>query len=706
MSSEQCVVTSNDLLQVRGIGKQTAQLLSRLGIYTLTDLVLHLPIRYQDRTQIQALESLLPETEAVIEGVVTNVTEPRTGRTQLLCELRDDTGSIQLRFFHVRSFQKTLLQPGVRLRCYGDVMRGSRGCEMFHPDLKRIDEHAPLERETHLTPIYPATEGLSQTQLRKCIQAACQLIVNTPSLAEVFKAAWRTQYHFPTLAEALIFLHAPPQDTSLSALANYETPAQQRLIFEELLAHRLSLLQLKHQCHQQHAHPLNVVEDKQEALRRVLPFALTAAQQRVLREIQYDLQQSHPMLRLLQGDVGAGKTVVAAFAALQAVSQGHQVALMAPTELLAEQHAAVMNRWMSALNIRVVYLSGQVKGRRRDAVLTEIASGTAQIIIGTQALFQTAIQFHQLSLVIVDEQHRFGVAQRASLRDKGRDAQHMPHQLIMTATPIPRTLAMSFYADLDCSSIDELPPGRTPIVTRVIANTRRDQVIARISEVCQQGRQAYWVCPFIEASEVLNCQSAVDTHAHLTTHLPHLKIGLLHGRMPYDEKDKIMRAFQRGEVQVLVATTVIEVGVDVPNASLMIIDNAERMGLAQLHQLRGRVGRGVIASYCVLLYQAPLSAIAHERLQVMRDTTDGFKIAERDLALRGPGEILGTKQAGDVHLRVADLQRDAHCLTAVQQTASELLRDDACAIAPLLDRWLPCASAVARTPSLEVIDRG
>ncbi len=706
MSSVKDEGTHHTLLQVRGIGKQTVKLLARLDIHSLSALVLHLPTRYQDRTHLQDIRALAPGSEAVIEGVVTRVSAPRSGRTKLLCELSDDTGTIQLRFFHVLPFQQHMFQLGVRLRCYGDVQWGQRGHQMCHPECKQINDVGRADVETHLTAIYPVTEGLSQTGLRKLIQAACQYLEQDPAFAELLPMTLLTQYQLPTLQEALHFIHAPPQGTTLTALSNAETPAQQRLIFEELLAHRLGLLQIKQQVLAHQALPLTPADQLQQAFLRQLPFQLTDAQQRVLREIQTDLQQAHPMLRLLQGDVGAGKTVVAALAALQAVGNGHQVAMMAPTELLAEQHYTVMRRWLAPLDIHVVYLSGQVKGRRREAVCRDIANGAAQVIIGTQALFQAALQFHQLALVIVDEQHRFGVQQRALLRDKGVHADYAPHQLIMTATPIPRTLAMSFYADLDCSSIDALPPGRTPIVTSVLANMRRDEVIARISEVCRQGRQAYWVCPFIEASEVLNCQSAVATHALLQSSLPHLKIGLLHGRMRYDEKEATMRAFQQGETQVLVATTVIEVGVDVPNASLMIIDNAERMGLAQLHQLRGRVGRGSIASYCVLLYQQPLSVVARERLTAMRETTDGFNIAERDLALRGPGEFLGTRQAGEFNLRVADLTRDAHWLPAVQQAASVILREYPQYITPLLERWLPQDKACASVPPLEVINAG
>ncbi|TAK73568.1 MAG: ATP-dependent DNA helicase RecG [Gammaproteobacteria bacterium] len=674
--------------RLRGVGKQIAKHLARLEIHSLEDLLFHLPARYQDRTQIQPIRTLIPGNEVVVEGVIHTVSTPSHGRTKLLCELKDDTGTLYLRFFHVFSFQADTLKPGTRLRCYSEVRLGQKGLEMVHPEFQIITPHRPIPIEHHLTPIYPATEGLSQYMLRKLTSNALAAMQNDPSLREIIPTALLQPLSFPALKDALQFVHRPPRDIPIPQLMENQTLPQKRLIFEELLAHRISLLHIKQRFQSQAGVPLLAQEKLSSQLLTQLPFQLTQAQVRVITEIRTDLLRPHPMLRLVQGDVGSGKTIIAVLAMLQAVGNNCQAAMMAPTELLAEQHYRVMKKWLEPLGLTVAFLSSQIKGRERTATLKAIRNGEAQIILGTHALFQEDVQFANLALVVVDEQHRFGVHQRALFRAKGMQADYYPHQLIMTATPIPRTLAMSFYADLDVSIIDELPPGRTPVMTSVIASSRREEVIARIQSACNEGRQVYWVCPLIEESEVLNCQAATQTTEQLQTLLPGIKIGLIHGRMRAEDKEAVMRAFQQGELHLLVATTVIEVGVDVPNASVMVIENAERLGLSQLHQLRGRVGRGEVASYCLLLYQHPLSELAKERLAVMRETTDGFQIAQRDLALRGPGEVLGTKQTGELSFRVADLIRDSEMLPQVHQAAEVILRDHVEVIEPLMERWL------------------
>jgi len=673
---------------LRGVGKQIAKQLARLNIHSTYDLLFHLPARYQDRTQIQAIHKLIVGDHAVIEGVIKTLAKPNRGRTKLLCELRDDTGTVHLRFFHVLAFQVSAFQPGTRLRCYSEVRLGVKGLEMVHPEFQVITQDKKIPLDQHLTPIYPATEGLSQYMLRKLTSNALMGITTDDSLRELLPIALMQSLTFPTLKEALQFIHRPPRDTAIDCLIENKTLAQKRLIFEELLAHRISLLNLKHAFQSQTSVALSKQNKLIQIFREQLKFKLTNAQERVVEEIKKDLERPYPMLRLVQGDVGSGKTVIAALAMLQAVENGYQAAMMAPTELLAEQHYRVFKAWFEPLGIPIAFLSGNVKASARKEIYASIAKGDAKIILGTHALFQEEVFFSDLALIVVDEQHRFGVHQRALFRDKGVHAKYFPHQLIMTATPIPRTLAMSFYADLDCSVIDELPPGRTPIVTSVIANNRRDEVIERIREACQQGRQAYWVCPLIEESDVLNCQAVTKTSEELQKMLPRLKIGLIHGRMPARDKEKVMQAFACGELHLLVATTVIEVGVDVANASLMVIENAERLGLSQLHQLRGRVGRGAVASHCVLLYQQPLSPLAKERLAVMRNTCDGFQIAQRDLELRGPGEVLGTKQTGELSFRVADLIRDNDMLPVIQKTADIIMNEHRDIIEPLVKRWL------------------
>ncbi|OGT43643.1 MAG: ATP-dependent DNA helicase RecG [Gammaproteobacteria bacterium RIFCSPHIGHO2_12_FULL_37_34] len=672
---------------LQGVGKQIAKHLARLHIYSIQDLLFHLPIRYQDRTNIQMIHSLIRDQEAVIEGEIQVVSQPRRGKTKLLCELQDKTGTIHLRFFHVLSFQAKILRRGVRLRCYGDVRLGSAGLEMIHPEFQVITLDKPLALLQHLTPIYSATDGLSQYTLRKLAASALAWMEREHILEERVPSSIIHSHSFPTLKQALQFIHRPPREALADLMAN-KTLAHKRLVFEELLSHRLSLLRIKRVFKAQPSVSLAEGGTLIQHYLHHLPFTLTAAQQRVHHEIKYDLSQTHPMLRLIQGDVGSGKTVIAALAMLQAVENGYQAVLMAPTELLAEQHYQVFKRWFEPLKIQLAFLSSHVKSVVRKTMLTSIANCTAQIILGTHALFQEHVQFAKLALIIIDEQHRFGVHQRALLREKGMHASYHPHQLIMTATPIPRTLAMSFYADLDCSLIDELPPGRLPIVTSVLANHRRDEVITRIREACCAGRQVYWVCPLIEESDVLHCQAAVKTAEQLQKELPTCQVGLIHGRTSSQDKESVMQAFQQGQINILVATTVIEVGVDVANASVMIIENAERLGLAQLHQLRGRVGRGTIASHCVLLYQHPLSDLAKERLAIMRNTNDGFQIAQKDLELRGPGEVLGTKQTGELSFKIADLVRDYELIAPVQQAADILLRDDAYDADVLIERWL------------------
>ncbi|HSW93169.1 MAG TPA: ATP-dependent DNA helicase RecG [Gammaproteobacteria bacterium] len=674
--------------QLDGVGKRMAERLSKMGIHHVEDLLFHLPLRYQDRTRLHAMKTLLPGEHVVVEGTIDTVTTPLAGRTRLLIRMKDETGHCHLRFFYVNASQRHTLKTGVRLRCFGEVRLGTHGIEMIHPEYRIVTPNEPLPVEKNLTPIYPTTEGISQMMLRKWTEQALQLLNEDGLLRDILPSTILQAFQFPSLKEALQFVHRPPVDTSPDALIEGRHPSQKRLVFEELLAHRLSLLHLKKNFQIQSAHSFKNPGRLIQTFLKSLPFQLTNAQQKVTEEVARDLTEPHPMLRLLQGDVGSGKTVVAAMAILQAVESGYQAAVLAPTELLAEQHFQTFRAWFSSLNIKVVLLSGHMKVSARREALDAILKQQADVVIGTHAIFQKEVQFATLSLVIVDEQHRFGVEQRALLREKGMQGNHCPHQLIMTATPIPRTLAMSVYADLDCSVMDELPPGRTPVTTRVLSNARRDEVLLRIREACASGRQAYWVCTLIEESDVLQCKAAEKTAEELRLLLSELQIGLLHGRMKSAEKDAVMSAFKKGELHLLVATTVIEVGVDVPNASLMVIDNAERLGLAQLHQLRGRVGRGAMASHCLLMYQMPLSHLAKARLHVMRETTDGFRIAERDLELRGPGEVLGTKQTGDVSLRIADLLRDSDLLPAVSSAATVLQRDHAELIDPLIRRWL------------------
>jgi ATP-dependent DNA helicase RecG len=679
---------------LRGVGPALAEKLAKLGVVQVQDLLFVLPARYEDRTQISAIGSLRHGARAVIEGEVQLTEVVYRRRRQMLCRLTDGTGSLTLRFFYFSGAQQAGLARGTRIRCFGEVRRGPLGLEIVHPEYRRIGaEAAPLEEV--LTPIYPTTEGVPQPRLRSLIELALRE-AEASGVRDWIPPAVLEKLELPSLVDALTMMHRPPRDVHLHELLSGRHPAQRRLAFEELLAHQLSLRLLRQTMKGDPAPPLIDSDALEQRFLKSLPFALTAAQANVLAEVDLDLAADRPMVRLVQGDVGCGKTVVAAAAAARAVGSGLQAALMAPTELLAEQHAKNFERWFAPLGIPVALVTGSLPARTRRSALQCVASGEVKLVVGTHALFQESIEFAQLGLVIVDEQHRFGVHQRLSLRDKGAHAGRLPHQLIMTATPIPRTLAMTAYADLDVSVIDELPPGRTPVRTSVISQTRRSEIVERVHAKIMSGRQAYWVCPMIEESEELRYQAAEETAAALAEALPDVRVGLVHGRMPTRDKERGMHAFKDGKIGLLVATTVIEVGVDVPNATLMVIENAERMGLAQLHQLRGRVGRGAHESDCVLLYGDVLSEVARARLKVIRETNDGFLIARRDLELRGPGELLGTRQTGLADMRVADLVRDADLLPDVQSAAEVLLKQDLAAVEALTQRWIGGGSRYGR----------
>jgi ATP-dependent DNA helicase RecG len=604
----------------------------------------------------------------------------------MLCRIADGSGFLTLRFFYFSAAQQEGLARGTRIRCFGEVRRGPLGLEMVHPEYRRIfDDRAPLEDS--LTPVYPATEGVSQGRLRMLINLALREL-DTAGVRDWLPTSIIAPLGLPPLRDALRYVHKPPVDAALDELEAGKHPAQRRLAFEELLTHQTVMRRLRESTRTDPAWSLDDRDGLESRFIAALPYSLTSAQQRALDEVDADLARERPMVRLVQGDVGCGKTVVAAAAAARAVGSGRQAALMAPTELLAEQHQRNLDAWFRPLGVTVALVSGSQPARTRRSALEAVAAGEVQIVVGTHALFQEGMQFRDLALVIVDEQHRFGVQQRLRLAEKGQASGRHPHQLIMTATPIPRTLAMTAYADLDVSVIDALPPGRTPVKTVVAAETRRDEVVARIDAACREGSQAYWVCPLIEESEELQCQAAEETAAVLAEALPHLVVRLVHGRQKPREKEATMMAFKAGKIDLLVATTVIEVGVDVPNATLMVIENAERMGLAQLHQLRGRVGRGSRESGCVLLYRAPLGPLARARLNAIRESNDGFEIARRDLELRGPGELLGTRQTGLARMRVADLIRDADLLPRVQEAAEILLASHRDRIAPLTQRWI------------------
>jgi ATP-dependent DNA helicase RecG len=669
-----------------GVGPVLEAALERLGITRVQDLWFHLPLRYEDRTQLTPIRDLRIGEPAQIEGTVEAVERGFRFKPQLRVVISDDSRTmLSLRFFSFRRAQVEQLAPGTRVRCFGLVRHGAHGPEIVHPQYQRLSSRETAVEEC-LTPVYPTTEGLGQKRIGSLVGQALKCLPADSDL-ELIPAELLDPLRMISLREALLLAHRPPPDADVAALALGTHPAQRRLAFEELLTHHLSLKRLRAQVREHGAPRLRGHGRLRKALLEDLPFALTGAQRRVCGEIASDLARAEPMLRLVQGDVGSGKTVVAAWAALAAIESGFQVALMAPTELLAEQHLRNLREWLKPLGIEPAWLAGKVQGKARATALASLA-GEAQIVVGTHALMQQDVAFRNLGLVIIDEQHRFGVHQRLALRDKGREGSSVPHQLVLTATPIPRTLAMTAYADLDVSVIDELPPGRTPVTTVALSASRRAEVVERIRAACAAGRQVYWVCTLIEESEQLEAQAAEVAHAELGSQLDGLAIGLVHGRLKAAEKQQVMDAFRAGDIALLVATTVIEVGVDVPNASLMVIENAERLGLAQLHQLRGRVGRGSQASTCVLLYQQPLSQLARERLTAMRETNDGFVIAEKDLELRGPGELLGTRQTGRLEFRVADLARDASLLPAVQQVGAAMLERHPQAARQLIARWI------------------
>ena len=658
----------------------TARKLEKLHLNTAWDLALHLPLRYEDETKIVPISAAPLGEVCQVEGEVLHQEVQFKPRKQLVVQIKGDDGAIlNLRFIHFYPSHQKQLAPGQRVRALGEIKRGYERCEMIHPKIKSPEKQALA---TSLTPIYPTTNGLTQPVLRKAVQAALAQV----DMHEILPARVLDDLRLPTLAESLRTLHYPPPHLSAGQLGSGTLPEWQRLKFDELLAQQLSMRLARQRRQHGQAMPLSGDGRLCRALLGNLPFRLTAAQERVCGEIRADLAQSTPMHRLLQGDVGSGKTIVAALSALTALESAEevQVAIMAPTEILAEQHFAKFRQWLEPLGLTVAWLSGSLKKKEKEQAKAALADGRIRVVVGTHALFQDDVAFRQLGLVIVDEQHRFGVAQRLALKNKGREV----HQLMMSATPIPRTLAMSFYADLDVSSIDELPPNRTPIKTLLVNQVRRHDVEGFVLNTCQKGQQAYWVCPLIEESEALQLQTATDTLARLQAALPGLSVGLVHGRMKAAEKAAVMAEFIAGRLHVLVATTVIEVGVDVPNASLMVIEHAERMGLAQLHQLRGRVGRGAAASSCVLMFAEPLSALARARLKVVREHTDGFEIAKQDLEIRGPGEFLGARQSGVPMLRFADLQTDLHLLEAARRVAADLMADEPEIVAQHLQRWL------------------
>ncbi len=676
------------LNDIKGFTPAVCSQLAKLHIHSVQALLLHLPLRYLDETRITAIRDLRLGEQTQIEGVVVHNEVAYKPRKMLNVRLQDDTGIINLRFLHFYPSQIAAMQTGQRLRVFGEVRPGFFGYEMVHPTQRKVGEDTPVS--TALTPVYPTTAGLSQSTIRKAVNRVLQ----TEYLQETLPGWVYQSMQLPDFASSLQLLHQPQAETSLATLEDHSHPAWQRLAYDELLAQQLSMRQHYARRKQSCAPAISASHTLVARLLASLPFTLTAAQQKVVAEIEHDLSQPHPMQRLLQGDVGSGKTIVACLAALQLIEHGWQVAMMAPTEILAEQHYKKLSDWLQPLGITIAWLTGSQPKKEREQSLSRIASGEAMLVVGTHALFQDEVQFKQLGLAIVDEQHRFGVGQRLALRKKGtasqgRDQFLEPHQLMMSATPIPRTLSMSYYADLDVSVIDELPPGRTPIVTKLVADDRRDEILQRVHDACAQGHQAYWVCPLIEESEALQLQTANDTFAYMQAAFPELKVGLVHGRMKSAEKQAVMQAFSANEIHLLVATTVIEVGVDVPNASLMVIEHAERMGLSQLHQLRGRVGRGAAKSTCILLYsKQQCSQIGRQRLKVIFESNDGFQIAQADLHIRGPGELLGTRQSGVPMLKIADLERDIALLDTAKTTADLLLQRDPAAVKAHLQRWL------------------
>ncbi len=675
------------LTSLTGVGPALATKLQKLGVHRVEDLLFLLPLRYEDRTRLTRLGSLRSGTRAMVNGEVLLAETVFRGRRSLLVRIGDGSGQLTLRFFHFSRQQQSQFRGGVSVSCYGEVRTGAFGLEMVHPEYRILRSGELPVTSNALTPVYPTTEGVQQGRLRNLMTQAIALMKAAPP-EDLLPQDVLDRYGMPSIGDALLYLHRPPPDADLDSMASGRHLCQQRLVFEELLAHYISLRNLRMAALRELAPSLIDGRKLVSTFISSLPFVLTNAQQRVIREITEDLRTPHPMMRLVQGDVGSGKTIVAAIACLYAISSGVQAAVMAPTELLAEQHWQNFTAWFANLDIRPAWLSGSQKQSGRKRSLAAIADGSAQLVIGTHALFQEGVEFDHLALIVIDEQHRFGVHQRLALRSKGVETGAQPHQLVMTATPIPRTLAMAAYADLDTSVIDEMPPGRQPVQTVALPDTRRGDVVARVRRACEEGQQAYWVCPLIEESDVLDYQAAEVSYEMLKEALPSLEIGLVHGRMSASERDQVMRRFKNGEIEVLVATTVIEVGVDVPNASLMIIENAERMGLSQLHQLRGRVGRGAAQSHCVLMYRQPLGQLAKSRLAVLRDSNDGFVVAQRDLELRGPGELLGTRQTGLPQYRVADLLRDAQLMPGVQQAAECITRLSPHLAAAIVRRWI------------------
>ncbi len=682
------VEPSNPITNLKGVGPRVAEKLEKIGVKDVQDLLFHLPLRYQDRTRVTPIGATLHGTQVVVQGEI-ELSQVKFGRRRsLLCRISDGTGAITLRFFHFSGAQQKNLQKGLHIICFGEIRSGATTLEMVHPEYRVVAEgEDALQMEDALTPVYPTTEGLHQISLRKLTDQALALL-NDALLEDYLVGVDRNDPNNWSLAEAILFVHRPPPDAATEQLIEGVHPAQQRLAFEELLAHQLSKQLTRKAFKLQAAPALNVAGKLREKLLSILPFEPTDAQKRVGEEILQDLVKAEPMSRLVQGDVGSGKTLVAAIAALQAIEAGYQVAIMAPTELLAEQHLETFRQWFEPLKIPIVWISGKLKVAERRAALVAIAETDQCVVIGTHALFQEQVEFKKLGLSIVDEQHRFGVHQRLALREKGQANGVTAHQLIMTATPIPRTLAMTAYADLDVSVIDELPAGRQPVTTVVLPDSRREDVINRIASACESKRQVYWVCTLIDESEVLQCQAATEAALQLQEMLSSVTVGLVHGRMKKEEKSAVMQGFSSGKIDLLVATTVIEVGVDVPNASLMIIENAERLGLAQLHQLRGRVGRGSEKSDCVLMYHPPLSKHGKARLAIMRETNDGFIISQKDLEIRGPGEFLGTRQAGEMRFRIADLMRDKRLMPGVEQAAIRIMQTNTDIIEPLIQRWI------------------
>ncbi len=675
------------LTVLAGVGPALAERLEKLGLRRVEDLLFLLPLRYEDRTQLVPLGALEQGKRCLVTGEVLLAETVFRGRRSLLVRLGDGTGQVTLRFFYFSRSQAAQFQAGVRVSCFGEVRRGPGGFEMIHPEYRLLRTDDDPQQSDSLTPYYPSTEGVQQGRLRNLTdQALRELARETPE--ELLPDEILDELCMPTLVEAIRYLHRPPADANLESMQRGTHPCQQRLAFEELLAHYLSLRNRRAAARTERAIAMQRGDEVVRDFIAGLPFRLTRAQERVVDEILGDLAEAHPMMRLIQGDVGSGKTVVAAIACVKTIANAAQAAIMAPTEILAEQHLKNFSAWLKPLGIQPAWLSGSQRARARRESLEAISSGRAGLVVGTHALFQDGVEFNRLGLVIIDEQHRFGVDQRLALRDKGQSVEGFPHQVVMTATPIPRTLAMAAYADLDTSVIDELPPGREPVATIAVPDSRRSEVIDRVQKACMAGQQAYWVCPLIEESEALDNQAAEASYAMLAEALPDVNVGLVHGRMKQAEKDRGMQAFKDGTIQLLVATTVIEVGVDVPNASLMIVENAERMGLSQLHQLRGRVGRGKVKSHCVLLYKSPLGALARERLAVLRDTNDGFLVAQRDLELRGPGDMMGTRQTGLPEYRIADLVRDATLMPRVQIAAETLRRQYPAKIDPIVRRWL------------------